>query len=419
VTTSALGNHTLSSSQLLGRLFERCAVASDTARSAAARSLFDYCACITGASPAVSTWACEHAGRLAFAAHRRDQDDLHHDSVTHPGGVVWSAVVAVALERQASWADTVDAAVLGYELVVRIAEGFPQPYRQRWHATTVAGTIGAAAAAARLLGGEHSAVLDAIGHASSVTSGSAQAQVERTGTRLVHRAFAASTGVMCARAATSGLDGNEFGLQGDRGALTSASATVADAVLRERESLALAETGFRLYPVNGFAHAAIDAAGRLGPIRPDELERVTVTIAPAAGVGIASNATPSTDDEAWWSVEHAVALALAGGGPQAVHAGLSGRADVVRLCSRTHLHGGDDGWGATVEIDLRDGTSRAASATEPLGHARRPATDGDLCAKWRRLTGSDGSRLLERLYTAPPTASLRSILPSSDTIARQ
>jgi 2-methylcitrate dehydratase PrpD len=417
VTTSALGNRTVSSGQLLGPLLGRCAAAPTSAHAAAARSLFDFGACVAGAPPSDSTWASEHAGRLAFAAHRLDQDDLHHDTVSHPGGVVWSAVVALALEREASWAETVDAAVLGYELVVRIAEGLPPPHRRAWHATTVAGTIGAAAAAARLLGREDSAVLDAVGHASSVTSGSAQAQVERTGTRLVHRAFAASTGVMCARAAVSGLGGNEFGLQGDRGAMTSASATVSDALLRDRDSIALEETGFRLYPVTGFAHAAIDAAGSLGPVQPNEVDGVTVTLSPAAGVALASNPAPVTDDDAWWSVEHAVALALAGGGPGAVGAGLSEREDVLRLCSRTHVRGGDPGWGATVEIDLRDGTARVASAREPLGHPLRPATDGDLCAKWRRLTGSDGGQLLERLYTASPTASLRSLLPFSATIA--
>ena len=81
----------------------------------------EYCACVTGASSAESRWAGDTAGRLAFAAHVRDQDDLHHDAVTHPGGVIWSAVTACALEQGASWGEAAAAAALGYELVVRLA----------------------------------------------------------------------------------------------------------------------------------------------------------------------------------------------------------------------------------------------------------------------------------------------------------
>jgi 2-methylcitrate dehydratase PrpD len=421
VTLSVADNQLLPSSRLLVPLRERCdeRAGSATVRSAAARSLFDYCGCVVSASSTDCSWACEHAGRLSVAAHVRDQDDLHHGSITHPGGVVWSAVIATGLDREVTWEEGVRAAVLGYELVVRLAEGLPGSHRQHWHATAVAGTIGAAAAAAIMLGGSDQAVLDAIGHASSVASGSAQAQFERTETRLVHRAVAAATGVLCARAAVAGLAGNKWGLQGGRGALSSVSTTVSEALGRVHDSLALEETGFRLYPVNGFAHAAVEAAGSLGPVDAGEIEHVTVTLAPPAATALASNRAPETDEDAWWSVEHAVALALTGGGPDAVAAGLTERDDVLGICARTRLRARDEGWGATVEVAFGDGERRAASVNEPAGHMRRPATDGDLCDKWQRLTGSDGSRFLERLATATPTSSLASIIPPPATMARQ
>jgi 2-methylcitrate dehydratase PrpD len=400
--------------RLLAPLLERCAVPSNAARRAVARSLFDYCACVTSASVGATPWAGEPAARLAFAAHARDQDDLHHGSITHPGAIIWSAVCAAGIERQVTWEQAVDAAVLGYELTVRLAEGFGPEHRGQWHATTVAGTVGAAGAAAELLsGGDDGVVLDAVGHATSVASGSAQAQVERTGTRLVHRSFAAGTGLLCARAALAGLPGNRRGLDGERGPFVSAA--VAGPVLRDRESTAVEETGFRLYPVNGFAHAAIEAAGTLGPIQADEVERVTVTVSPPAAVAIACNASPATDDDAWWSIEHAVALALADGGPGAVRAGLSDRPEVLRLSARTSVAAGEPGWSATVSVQSRGAGTRRASVGEPLGHVRRPATDHDLCAKWLRLTGSDGSGFLERLYNASSISSLASFMPPSVT----
>jgi hypothetical protein len=55
---------------------------------------------------------------------------------------------------------------------------------------------------------------------------------------------------------------------------------------------------------------------------------------------------------------------------------------------------------AAVEVALRDGTLRAASVEGPPDHGSRPASDGDLLAKWRRLTGYDGSPFFERLVAA-------------------
>jgi 2-methylcitrate dehydratase PrpD len=324
--------------------------------------------------------------------------------------VVWSAVSACALEQDATWSEAVTAAVLGYELVVRLAEGLSPEHRRHWHVTTTAGIVGAAAAAARLLGVDDDSVVDAVGHATSVASGSAQAQFERTGTRLVHRAFAASTGVGCARAACAGLKGNRYGLEGGRGAFATGAPALAKTLLRDGASTGIEETGFRLHPANGFAHAAIDAALLMGPIVPDAIAHVTVTVSPPAAVTLASNPVPASDDDAWWSIEHAVAISLATNSTDALASGLTDRDDVLRLCRRTDVVAEEAGWGATLEMTMRDGEVKAASTDTPLGHGSRPATDDDLCAKWQRLTGDDGSPFLDRLLTAPPQASFASIL---------
>ena len=303
------------------------------------------------------------------------------------------------------------AAVLGYEIVVRLAEALGSEHRSQWHVTTTAGVVGAAGAAARLLGRDDRPVVDAIGHATSVASGSAQAQAERTGTRLLHRAFAASTGVACARAACTGLNGNRFGLEGKRGALVAgSSATSVDFLLRDRALTALEETGFRLLPANGFAHAAIDAALVLGPIAPERIAHMTITVSPRAGVMIASNPVPVSDDDAWWSIEHAVAICLATGSTDALASGVTDRVDVLRLCRDTALVGADSGWSASVEVTLRDGRARTATTAAPMGHGLRSASDDDLCAKWRRLTRNDGAAFLKLLQSATPEEDFTSML---------
>ncbi len=363
-----------------------------------------------GGAPRPLSWSLDRAGSLAFCAHIRDQDDLHFGSGAHPGGVIWSAVVACALERDATVGEATAAAAFGYELTVRLAQALGPEHRQRWHVTTTAGTIGAAGAAARVLGADEATIGDAAAHAVSVAGGSAHAMVERSGTRFLHRAPAASRGVACARAARAGVRASRLGLESGRGAFaTSAAGTFAADLLAPRKSTGIEETGFRLHPANGFAQAAIDAAISLGRIEPTEIEHVTATVSPPAATTLASNPAPADNEEAWWCIELAVAVCLASGETEALAAGLSERGDVLDLCRRVELAIGGAGWRATVAAWLRDGSVRTGAVDGPLGHANRPASHDELLKKWRRLTRSDGSAFLHRLLVigdAEPFASV-------------
>jgi 2-methylcitrate dehydratase PrpD len=364
------------------------------ARLAAARTLFDYWACVLAGEASITMdWPSGRAGRLALAAHLHDQDDLHLASLTHPGGVVWSAVTACAVESGATLRAAMEAATFGYELTVRLAEAFGADHRQRWHVTATAGTIGAAGAAALLLGAD---AVAAVGHALSVTGGSSQAMAERSGTRFLHRAHAAETGVACARAARAGLPASRLGLEGGRGVFAPAPCAPACDLLGERAASAMEETGFRLHATTGFAHAAVDAALLLGRIDPAAIARATVAVGPAAAI-IASNREPADDEDAWWSIEHAVAVCLATGSPTVFPGVLSERADVLELCRRIEVVAAGTGWDASMEVNLHDGSRRIAAVDGPLGHGAHPASDGELLAKWRRLTGGDGAPFFQRL----------------------
>jgi 2-methylcitrate dehydratase PrpD len=180
-------------------------------------------------------------------------------------------------------------------------------------------------------------------------------------------------------------------------------------LLAPRPASALEQTGVRLHAANGFAHAAVDAAVTLGPLEPAEITSVQVLVSPAGGVALASNPAPASDEEAWWSIEHAVSVCLAAGDADALTGGLSERRDVLELCRRVTVEPGGTGWESAVEVRLSDGDPRSAEADEPFGHGRHPASDDDLLRKWRRLVGNDGSALLERLDStsdAAPSAPL-------------
>ena len=410
----------------LSERFVRAALATsgsgDAVRPVAARTLFDFWACaLAGKGSGDADWPAGHAGRLALAAHRCDLDDLHFGSLTHPGGVVWSAVTACAVECGATLAEAMRAAAFGYELTVRLAEAYGADHRKTWHVTATAGTIGAAGAAALLASpADPGCAARAVGHALSVTSGSAQAMVERSGTRFLHRAHAAETGVACARAARAGLPASRLGLEGGRGAFGTGPATLADDLLRERGAHAIAETGFRLHAATGFAHAAIAAAASLGPLDPAEVARVRVDVAPAA-VAMASNPVPANDEEAWWSIQHAVAISLSTGSPPVFPGASSDSPAVLELCRRVEVVAAGTGWAASVEVEVRDGDTRTASVDAPRGHPSHPASDADLLAKWERLTGFDGAPFLAFLQAGEDDASLAAVadqIPAAASLLR-
>ena len=321
-------------------------------RRPAARTLFDYLACLEAGTRA-------HPGLPdAAAACLLDRDDLHWPSVTHPGAVIWTAVRECGGDARA--------AAAGYEATARVGLALGPAHRRHWHSTATAGTVGAAIAAAVALDLGGDGVLAAAGHAISVAGGSILALLERSGTRFFHRSHAAATGVAAARAAALGLAGTREGLEGARGVFAAMGGSPAGLDV-SHDRLAIEETTFRIHATTGFAHAAVEAARGLAPV--GRAESILVEV-PAAVVALAGNADPQSDEEAWWSVSYAVAVTLLG--LDLEDRSLLHDPRVRSVLRRIELR---EGPVARVEVDGRE-----ASCTE----AHIP-TDEELVAKWHTL----------------------------------
>jgi 2-methylcitrate dehydratase PrpD len=372
-------------------------------------SLFDFAACVRGGRAKQDlSWADEPA-RLALAAHLLDRDDLHPPTLAHPGGVVWPAVVTAARGRPVSGADAVAAVALGYEVCAAVARLLGPDGRRFWHATAVAGTAGAAAAAARTNDGLAS-VVDAVGHALSVAGGSIVCILERSDTRLVHRAHAATAGVLAARAAGAGLGGTRFGLESPRGFLAAVGSSTELPSVTGAGPPAIAETAFRLHAASGFAHAAIDAAAELGPLAPDQVGAVSIEVSPAAAA-LAGLPAPVDDAEAWWSIQHAVAVVLTSGDADQLESGRSRSAEVTSLASRCSLETTRSDLGARIQVELRSGQRLEAEAASATGHPERPLTDAQRLRKWELLAGGGAPEALAQALAVAD-------LPFADTVGQ-
>ena len=90
----------------------------------------------------------------AMMGHTLELDDVHTDSKTHSGTVVVPAAWSMAEYLGKSGDEFLLAVICGYETMARIgmALGVSAHRNLGWHVTSTAGTFGAAAACAKLLG---------------------------------------------------------------------------------------------------------------------------------------------------------------------------------------------------------------------------------------------------------------------------
>jgi 2-methylcitrate dehydratase PrpD len=379
--------------RLVDTLLDAYDEAGEPAQHAARRLLFDHWACrLAGEAALPAAWRPGTAAREAAAACQLDMDDLHWGSMTHPGAIIWPVVLDLGLRNDADVASALRAAILGYEVCARLAEALGPTHRRSWHATATAGTVGAAMSAASLLGLDRPGLVNALGHAISVAGGSPRAVVERSATKVFHRAHAATTGIAAAEAHKLAPATRE-GLESPQGMLATMSAAPApDRLTEPPRSWAVERTSIRLHAVTGFAQTAAEAASELASIQdPEAITAVRITVSALTRM-LAGIAEPLTDEDAWWSTQHAVAACLVHGDPAVLESGLQHDPRVRRLLACAQFQDETEGIGATVTVERSDGTSKIATVELPLGHPDRPASGERLLAKWSTLTGRDGRR---------------------------
>jgi 2-methylcitrate dehydratase PrpD len=106
------------------------------------------------------------------AAHALDYDDTHASVRGHPSAPIVPAALAAAELSGASGAQLVDGYLIGLEIAGRVGRSLGPSHAARgFHATSTVGVLGAAAAAARLLGLDPPRTRAALGIAASSAAG--------------------------------------------------------------------------------------------------------------------------------------------------------------------------------------------------------------------------------------------------------
>lgn len=142
------------------------------------------------------------------AAHGTETDDGYRQGSVHPGTVVVPAILPLATERKSSGRDLLTGIVAGYHSVAVIAAlAHPKLRRQGFHPTAAVGPLGAAMAAASLLGLDNTQRHFALGVAASSASGLFAFKGGGADVKRLHPGQAARDGVLAALLAEEGCEG--------------------------------------------------------------------------------------------------------------------------------------------------------------------------------------------------------------------
>lgn len=351
------------------------------------------------------------------AAHALDYDDMCFVSLAHPSAPLVPAAFAAAEVARATGAALLDAYVVGFEIEGRLGALMnPRHYQRGWHNTSTLGSIGAAAAASRLLGLDAAAT----GHALAIAASEASGLKENFGTMVkpLHAGLAARNGVLAALLAREGMTASALAIEGPQGflrAMDSQGTGIADAIADLGSRWEILETGItvKLYPSCAGTHPSLDAIldmrRELG-FTANDVERIDVEVDSITPTVLIYD-RPATGLEAKFSMPFCAAAAVADGhvGLETFEAAHLANPAIKALMDRVTMtidpafdNGAPALTQARVTIRLTGGRVMSQGANGARGYPANPATDAELDAKFlscagRALSASSAQRALELL----------------------
>ena len=329
--------------------------------------------------------------------HGLDFDDGTTHGSAHPSGVIFPAVLAAAEQHGASPRAIILAAVVGYDVMIRIAAAMhPYTARQGFHNTPLAGVFGAAAAVASLLKLDAAQTNHALGLAGSFAGGIRAYLDDGAEIKRIHPGKAARDGMLCAEFARRGITGPGKVLEGRYGF---AETHVGGQFKWERlldglgSRYEISNVYFKPFPCCRHYHSAMDGIQSLRAahgIRGADVSSIRIGL---YSVGVNGHDHKHCDNilDAQMSAPVGAALALADGdvAAQSFLPDSLARPEVRRLvglaetrvdeeCERIYP-GRRSG---VVEIWLKDGRRFEARVLDPKGEGDNQMSDADLERKF-------------------------------------
>jgi len=361
-----------------------------------------------------------------LAVHADDYDDTQlavakdrvYGLLTHPTAPALPPALALAERGKRSGADFMLAYQVGVEVECKVAEAInPRHYQHGFHATATCGSIGAAAAAAKILGLDRDATRRAI----SIGATQAGGLRENFGTmtKPFHAGRAAENGVVAAEIAALGFTASPNGLEADRGFFRAAgggfSPEMIEGLLGKPWTFHSPGVSIKPHPSGSLTHPGMGAMLdliRKHDIEPRQVKRVSVGTNHNMPNALIHH-QPKNELQAKFSMEFCMAILLLErrAGLQEYTDEVVNRDDVQAMIRKVSfgVHpeaeaAGFDKMTTIIEVELEDGKVLETQADFGKGSPANPMTDDELsekfreCASWAGLDKAKTERILELLW---------------------
>ncbi|MBT5087667.1 MAG: MmgE/PrpD family protein [Deltaproteobacteria bacterium] len=301
---------------------------------------------------------------IGASMHIQEVDDLHRQSVIHPGCVVIPTVLALGMREDISGLQMLEAVVKGFEVCTRIGNSVGPAHYKIWHNTATCGPFGAAYAAGTLFGLEKEQFRDALGNAGTQSSGLWEFSENGAMSKHLHAGRAGQSGLLSAELAKLGFSGSPTILEGKRGFYAACCPDAnPDALLVDPEgSWQIHKTSIKPWPCCRHTHPAIDAALELSSkLDGGNIESIELGVTQAT-IDVCDKPTPETLYDAKFSLQHCVSVAIVDGqvGFDAFES--DARQRVSKMAIKISLERNEEiekaypnAWGAEVKVKLTNG----------------------------------------------------------------
>lgn len=327
-------------------------------------------------------------------SHILDFDDANTETRNHTSAPIIPVLLALGESRVLRGRDLITAYVVGAELSTRIGLTLGSAYYEKgWHATSILGRFGAAAAACRLLGLNRMQVMNALGLAATQCGGIRSAF--GTMAKPFHVGKAAMDGMMSATLAGRGFTGpvdvldphSEFGRlfskDYDAALLTNALG---------RRYRILANT-FKPHAACLLLHPAIDGLLSLKAeydVIPRIIEKIELEVAPLC-LSVTDKPKVSSGMEGKFSIQFCSALALARGRVSSMDFRDSavGDPDILNVMQKVVVRSNASllETETNIVVHTTNGHWHERHIAVPKGDPKNPLTFDEILKKFREING--------------------------------
>jgi len=381
----------------------------------------------TIAGSALTASATDAALTNGVMAHADETDDSHNASRSHPGCAVVPAALAAGEEFGIDGARLLRAVTLGYDVGTRVVlamGGAEFSYQSSFATHSIAGTFGAAAAAACAAGLDARQMRWALDYTAQQSSGIV---AWRRDTDHIEKAFVfggmpARSGVTSALLVRSGWNGVDDVFSGADNFFQAYAPKAQPARLIEKlgERYEIAQTDIKKWTVGSPIQGPLDAVEAIRgkqPFAADQVQRVTVRLAPSVAAVVDNRDIPDICLQhmiAVMLVDKTVSFQAAHDKPRMQEPAVLRQRAKVNLVRDEELSKALPLRVTIVEIDLTDGNRLSERVAAVRGTPRNPMSRAEVIEKARDLIvpilGRETSeRLIETVFAVEGMTDLRKL----------